>query len=444
LGPELYGLLVYGQSWYMAFLPLAALGLDGILSREVGAKDSQQGIELVGKIVSLKIIAVPLVGLICAIIGSIADPDSALILWVFSLALIARGFANITEQIFTAYEVSRHSLNQEILFRPLEILVGLLILSAGGGILAIAAWHAGVWFLQAVRGVLLTRRYLFSFPISWKWKDSTSILKEGFLLLIGAMAYTWMLQGPLILYRHLASDQASLGSIALVFQAFFILCIFPWSISRAALPVLGRSVMHRDGNEKLFSKVMIQFTFILGGLSGILGMGIGSWLIDLVMGPAYLTTGTYLGWGLWLLLPFSVGTALQIIFVAEKRPLCVSGASIVGVIIVSVLVFAFVPAFGIKGIFLGTGIGMAIWAGLLAVLFERSKRPAILRTLFLCGLVLSVTLVTGIVAAAAQLSEWFYIPLECSLLVGGICLVGLSQKDQRHFLVNMLNRRRNF
>ncbi|MCK5360124.1 MAG: oligosaccharide flippase family protein, partial [Gammaproteobacteria bacterium] len=36
LGAEAYGFFNYGLSWYLIFIPLAALGLDSVLIREIG------------------------------------------------------------------------------------------------------------------------------------------------------------------------------------------------------------------------------------------------------------------------------------------------------------------------------------------------------------------------------------------------------------------------
>lgn len=439
LGPELYGLLAYGQSWYMAFLPLAALGLDGILSREVGANKIRDSSTVLGKVVAIRAIAAPSIGLTCAVFGLIVDPEAFDILLVFSLALIARGYANTTEQIFTAHEVSHYSLNQELVFRPFEVVVGLLILFLGGGVLAIALWHATVWSLQAIRGVWLTRRYLGCLPIDWDYRGWVSILKEGILLLIGSSAYTWILQGPLIIYRHISPDETSLGYIALVFQAIFALCIVPWSLVRAGLPVLARSLSYGDGKDVLFASSMIQFAFLLGGLGGILGTALGPPLITFVMGSEYLATAVYLGWGLWLLLPFCIATALQALMVAEKRPLGVTVPCVIGMILVTLLVLFLFPIYGPIGVFFGTGVGMVVWAGILIVLSRGTRRRAIMENVLLCSFVLGLALLSGVIAKQAYVSEWMCVALECIVLIVGVCLIGLSQKSQRQFIVDLLD-----
>ena len=153
LGPEVYGLFAYAQSWYMAFLPVTMLGLGAIVSREVG-RNRERGARTVRQVAFIRVLASILGAAACALIGWFVDLDPAArqLILVFALALVGRTLAVTAEEIFSAYERSYYILWQEAVFRPLEVVAGLTVLAFGGDIVHIAFIHAVVWWLQAARG----------------------------------------------------------------------------------------------------------------------------------------------------------------------------------------------------------------------------------------------------------------------------------------------------
>ena len=213
LGPEVYGLFAYGQAWYLAFLPLTALGLEVILSREVG-RDRERGARVVAQTLALRIVAVVVTAAACGLAGwfANAEPAARQLLLIFSLALAGRGLAVWTEQTFTAYEVSRYALRQEAVFRPFEVVLGLGMLVAGAGAAGVAAVHALVWWLQALRGMALVHRRLVPVRPNWTWGGLARLLVQGLPLGLSLLFSSWLLLGPLVLFRHVAGTEAAWGN----------------------------------------------------------------------------------------------------------------------------------------------------------------------------------------------------------------------------------------
>ena len=68
LGPEFYGYLNYGISWYFMFLPIATLSLGVLLSIEVG-RNRKNSSKAVNQILTLRLLASSLAAVLCGAIG---------------------------------------------------------------------------------------------------------------------------------------------------------------------------------------------------------------------------------------------------------------------------------------------------------------------------------------------------------------------------------------
>lgn len=91
LGPELYGILSYGQTWYLIFLTLSALGVSQATLHMIG-RDAGDPLPVVRTSLALRLSLLSLGWPLCAGLALIMEPDggAARILLVLSLAVIAR------------------------------------------------------------------------------------------------------------------------------------------------------------------------------------------------------------------------------------------------------------------------------------------------------------------------------------------------------------------
>jgi O-antigen/teichoic acid export membrane protein len=114
LGPELYGMLAYGNAWYLSLLSLSGLGLGAYLAVHIG-KEGQGGKEAAELVMAARIIAVLLLA-IFSMIFSWFDANNRNVFYfmlAFSFALIGRGALNWATNMFQAHEKSVHILTIE-------------------------------------------------------------------------------------------------------------------------------------------------------------------------------------------------------------------------------------------------------------------------------------------------------------------------------------------
>ena len=429
LGPEIYGLLAYGQSWYNAFLPLTTLGVAAVLSREVG-RNRERGTEVVARALALRIVVSVFVAGICAVTAWFVESDSSTrsLLLIFSLALIGRALSVTAENIFVAYERSQFAFYQEAIFRPLEVGAGLIILLLGGGMFEIAAMHTIVWWLQAARAHFLVRSRIVSVAPDWNLRSMGNLILEGLPIGLGVIMAAWIFQGPLVLYRQTGAADADLGTFALAYQGLVLALVIPISIGAVALPVLSRAVERADGKDTLFVSVMARLAFLSGATAGLAGMVVGPDLIPFVFGRKFEMTGQLLGPMLWLLIPATIATIGGQVVAARKKYFQYFITAAAGAAALTVCLPFAVSAFAVYGILVAGGIGLTVWS--ISLLFAVSSAKT-----FRWSVVLFRPALVALAALALYLglkpeSPWLALTAALGLLACGGWFVVLTKEER--------------
>ena len=437
LGPELYGFLNYGMSWYLAFLSFTGLGTAAILIREIG-KDRKSAPLIVSLTLTLRSSAVVIAGLACGILGWLFEskPEVRLLLIIFSIALIGRSLAMWAESVYTGYEVNKYTFRLQAIFRTLEVFVGIALLLVGGGAIAVATAHAISWWFQALSGLILAQRYLVAIRLNWAWHDLKDILVRGLPIGLGFIMVNWLQTGSLVLYRHLASSTDSLGQLALAMQFFAISSSIPIAAGTAALPVLSRSVARQDGKDLLFIETMIKSAFILGAAAGLAGLGVCPWLVDIMFGSRYIEAGYLLGLAMWLLIPLTCGITVTRVYLARGQfflPTICAGAGAAAFTLTTPYV---VSAMDTLGSVFATGIGMGVWAVSLIWMLARKDDLNVLKTVFLpLGVIL---LALGVFFVLRPVNAWLALLISwVALLCGTLLSGGILTRDERRLLASL-------
>lgn len=371
LGPALYGDLTYGLSWYLVFLPIAGIGqtLRALMSVDVG-RDQKAGAETVSQMLTLQLIAAGLGVVICAASAGVLEnePQIRQVIWAFTVALGARALATWCQQVFIAYEKTHLNLIQEALFRPLEVVLAALVLWQDGGAVELAMVHACVWVLQGVHGLFMVHFRMQPLTPHGVSQRLMGMLKRGFPLIIAALSITWIRQGPLVIFKHLPSQEGDLGQLALLLQALtYGGVVAVEAVAMAALPALSRAVAKGNRSDSGFLWGMLRLSAVIGPGAALVGWTLGAIMIPLLFGEAYLKTGLMLGDVMVLLIPLAVAMTCEHVLMARNRFRTVAVGELAGAIVMTVSMPALVSIFGLKGALYALGLGQILWAGLLLV-----------------------------------------------------------------------------
>jgi O-antigen/teichoic acid export membrane protein len=254
-----------------------------------------------------------------------------------------------------------------MVFRPIEVLIGVTLLMAGGGLLAVAMLHAVIWIMQAVWSLFLVKNRLVKLQLSVSLRQFVG-LKSSSALYWLVLLTTLMHQGPVVLFRHTIEDGLLLGQFALVMQLYLLLCAVPDAVARAALPILSRSALRGDGKDTLFMQGMIHVGIIVGAVVAITGFAFGPWIVPLVFGQEYEETGRLLGPALLLISPFTIYSAGMKVLIANGKYNQSLISSVFGALALVIGVPMMALEEGIIGAIVGVGIALSIAAVLMVAI----------------------------------------------------------------------------
>lgn len=360
LGPELYGLFNYGLSWYLLFVPLAILGLDFLLLREIGRARTGAP-DVVPASLALRTLSSALVAVLCMGLGWCleSDPTARTLLVVFAVALVGRGLASWTNAVFKGHEASGFVLAQEVLFRLLEVLLGLALLAAGHGVLVLAMVHAGAWLAQGAAGLYLVRRFLRpGLQADWSPQPMLALIGAGLPFLVAAFLLGWLMQGPLVLYRQLEGTDAALGQLALALQVFVIIGSVVAELGLAAVPVLTRTSERQDGKTALFVQGALRAGWLLAAALAVGGITVGAPALTWLFGPEYASAGALLPWSVLLVGPYFWATGLRSVLAAHGWYWQIAGTMFAGALVFTIIFVPLVSCCDLAGVLYATGIGL--------------------------------------------------------------------------------------
>lgn len=263
LGAELYGMLVYAQSWYLLFLPLTMLGLPPLINREVGRRGAAAR-DTVGHALSVMLFASVLGAVACGALALVAeeDPGLVLVMTVFATAVTVRSLYMRMENLMTAHERPSSLLGLTLVVRTLEPAAAFLLIRMGGGLLELAVLHAALWALQAAWAARVARRMKVLPPLHLPDRHTGRLLVTAFPLFLAAQASSQMQNGIVVLYRWI--DGADIGQLALLVQGMLVLAVGPQSLRMALAPVLARRFAADPDHARAVSAFLLGATVLAG------------------------------------------------------------------------------------------------------------------------------------------------------------------------------------
>ena len=440
LGPVAYGIYAYGQSWYLAFLPLTLHATDSTLSVLLATRKNNWR-QRVAEGFSLRCIASAVAALVCALFGVLTAPapETALLLPVFALALLARSISMWSQAGFVAQERSDIAMRQEIIFRLLEIMTGAAWLLLGGGLVGIVIIHAAAWCCQALRGLYLVHREVTD--ITWSWPRWQFLLGGNAMLILAGLAGSWLMLGPLILFGQLTNINDQLGPFAMAMQLLFLVALIPWAVAQAALPPLSRAVSKASGHDRRFAETVPRIAILVGTALTLGALALGPAVIELLLGSHFAVTGQLLGPLMLVLIPLSISHALAQLFIASHRLRTHLFSATLGAVGMTLTLPPLVTWLGATGATIAAGFGFGLWCSAQWLALSRHDRLNWRLALLRPGLV-AVSALSSYALFDAQGMPLLAILTATLVLGAGSFAVGAITPHERQWLVRTLSRLR--
>jgi len=327
LDAEDYGLMAYGQSWYIAVLPLVLLGAAIQFGREIGA-DRTSGLRFAFATRRPRLLIAIAATLALAVVAMALEPvpENVAFIIVFALTLAPRTMAVGSQGVLTALERARLTFANNLSWRTAELLLAIIALMAGAGIVSLAIIHLFSWTLQALNGLVRERRAAGPVETNTGSPGTSStrrLLHEGLPLALGAFVTGLAGSGVLILFRALHGAGDTLGAVALFIQASGMLLGFSAAIGNALLPYLARTATPGSRHHAAVLRLTMSLSLAAGGLATAFLLLINGPWVTRLLGTGFVEFQQWLpGLGL-ILTPILWHTLSARIFIshAGARPL---------------------------------------------------------------------------------------------------------------------------
>lgn len=438
LGAEFYGIFSYGLSWYILFVPISVMGLDTILLREIGLKKDKAH-QLVGQTLALRSVSSIVIAALSVIIGYFFEPDpmSRSLLLIFSFALVGRGLSLWVNTIFKAHETSEYVLYQEVAFRSLEVIVGIVLLFSGFGVVSLAMVHSGIWIIQGLVGIVLIQRILLPVQVNWKAKKALRFIKQGIPFILGAFFISWLLQGPIIMFRHFFGIGEELGYIAMALQAFTIIAAIVAETGGAATPVLSRSVNRKDGKSNIYIDVVLRIGLMMGGVLVIAAVSMGDWLLNLILGNGYEPVSQLLIFALAITVPHFWLSSLQSLVIAHAKYWMIAINYALGAVVFTVSFPLLIQVFNSTGVLFALGLGLlSVVSGQVVTLIKQNQKIEFVSSIFkpLCAVAISIV----VCSLLTRFNMWAALISGLVTLVIFLIILGGIKQEEINIILELI------
>ncbi|TRY30823.1 oligosaccharide flippase family protein [Aliiglaciecola sp. M165] len=313
LGAEMYGLLAFGNAWYMMFLPMTGLGLGIYLSQKVGKNAQKAEFRTVPLVASIRFIAVTLVASVCLFVGLVnADTQAiSIIIAIYTVALIGRAMLLWSTQMFQAYEQTIYVFKLERIFKPAEVTLGLLVAFATENVLLVASVHALGMICQGGIAVFWVNKYLVKVNLTWRPRIMLALVVKLLPLGIAVALGQFLFQGPVVLLKQEGITLSQIGNFSLAIQLFVVLLSIFSSIRAAALPALSRNAKSSFSKLQSYSHYSIVIGVVFGCSCALLASQLAEPIIVWLFTEKFRLAGNVMAILVWALIPAIIHNMLN-------------------------------------------------------------------------------------------------------------------------------------
>jgi len=365
LGPELFGILNYAHSWYLLFLPIAVFGMQTVMARELGRKQTPD-LLLIRSSLALRLGLTAGACLISLTLSwSIeAHPVARELLLVLIVALAGRSLSLWSNTVNVSLERAAPVLYIETLFRLWELVAAALIVFAGYGLIELAWVHvASYWLEAAVYLVLLSKRFPVLTP-RWDYTTIRMLLHLGFWSALALASQGWVYQAPIVLLRWLAGLSEQLGHVSLLMQGITIIAVIPFMVNRALLPRLSREDQHWRSRSRLYLGLFVGYGSVIALFVALATQWFAEPLVIWLFGVQYSPVGEMLVPIMWGMLPLLWGLAAQQLLLAKGYYVANAVLMLFSALSITLLIWLLYPYMDSAAVSLAYPLTMLGWSAL--------------------------------------------------------------------------------
>lgn len=379
LAPERFGVINYAWALVGLFRPVARLGLDQIVVRDL-ARNSDDRDETLGTSFVLQVCSN-----VCTLILVITavyflNPEDTTTLWVTAIMSAGAAFQAFDpidywfqSQVQSKYTVLAR--NSSYIFINV---VKIILIQVQAPLLAFAIALAVEQAITSVSLIVVYQKSTGSLS-AWrlKWERAKSLLKDSWpLILSGIVISIYMRIDQIMLGQMKGTEAVGVYSVAVKISALWY--FVPQAIVNSVFPSV---VQAKEISEELYYKRLQKIFNFVATTGYIFAIGItltSSFLINLFYGPQYSEAAGVLTISIWAGIFVALGLARQTWLTTEGLMKFSAATTSLGAVVNVVLNLLFIDKYGATGAAVATVISQAV-ASYIAGAFYPQTWPIFVR-----------------------------------------------------------------
>jgi O-antigen/teichoic acid export membrane protein len=374
LGPEQFGLFNYATAFAALFAPIATLGLNNIVVRDI-VRDPSCRDETLGTVFVLKLMSALLTWVVIILAISLIRPQDSLSRWMVSI--IGAG------TIFQAFDTIDYWFQSQVkskftvLAKNAAFIIGTLIrvalIQMRAPLLAFA-YTALLELILGAGGLIIAYRTSEGSLRNWQTslKRAKSLLRDSWPLLLSWISIMIYMKIDQIMLGEIIGDQA-VGIYSVVVTLSEVWYFIPMVILSSLLPSV---VEAKKTSEQAFRQRMQQFFNFMSVIAYSIAIPmtfLSDWLVRLLFGEPYAAAGPVLAIHIWAGVSVFLAVAREAYMIAEGLMKFSFAITFGGAVINVVLNCFLIPTHGALGAAIATVIAYSSAGLFLCFLYARTR-----------------------------------------------------------------------
>lgn len=361
LGPTNYGTVSYVVAFVGLLGFVSALGIDGVLNRELVDKPEKHN-ELMGTGIRLKLLGASVAFVMVVVASFFFSRGSSLVqilIIIFALNFFIQ-IPFVISNFFYARVKAKRVVQTQLMAAVISSVFKVILILSGVGIIWLIAIYVldSIW--QAIFLIYFYQKEGYSFT-KWRFsqEQAKSLWGDSWPLMLSAAAGFIYLRIDQVMVGQMMGETA-VGIYAAGVKLTEVFYFVPGVICGSLFTAI---VNARKTNARIyFSRLKRLYTllFVLAFLLAVPISLLAKPLINLVFGSAYLASSSVLQLYIWSNLGFFVGNGINLQLMAENRTKAIFWLSVSAMILNVVLNIYFIPRLGLAGAALATLISYAV------------------------------------------------------------------------------------
>jgi O-antigen/teichoic acid export membrane protein len=380
LGPEQFGLFSYAISFVGLFTAIAALGLDGIVVRELVKDESKRDI-LIGTTFFLKLIGAVATLIILFIATQFTSNDTLTnaLIFIIASSVIFQSF-NVVDFYFQAKVLSKFVVFANIIMLFIGSIVKIALILNEAGL---------IYFAYAVlfESIILALGFIYFYTkqkelsfANWKFDKNTakSLLKDSWPLVFSGMVLMIQARIDQVMLKEMI-DTKTVGFYSTALLLIEAVAFMPMIIKNSLYPSIQQAKKH---SLSLYQNRLLNFyrlNFLLFLIVAIPIFLFAEQLVILLFGAEYQPAGILLAFMSIRLFFTNMGVARGVYITIENLMKFSLLTMIIGTIINIALNYLWIPVYQGIGAIFATIISFFVTIFLIDIFYSKTKNNIFLQ-----------------------------------------------------------------